>query len=1035
MFLPLKLGIASFVKGAANAADEMLDWKAKSDDQKAKDAREAAAAKMKLSNARIEHLWKMRTQSEHEYNQSQKKQQYNIGPFGFMSEDKRNSKGWTNIALNTFNASFDAKGGNDRVNGWYESLSEPQQQSFGAHLAKLLNMWRQGTAQKLQTGTRLKNDKVIGGAQQLVYADPQIAFANTFRWFQNKFPKQASSLLKAMGQQDQAGKTTRPPVDAANDPETKIIAGLPKVDKNNPNGQFVKRALGSIATNRSFYNAGLPGVPNPKKPISHFDNNWINWGARTITLINPQTSAPQRVSYARILDGTKTSLGKSRMADTIVSRYYFKISEPGLELESPNADGSIPSQATWGSEAREITEGIRNFYIPADFRRSVVIQTAQVNAVNNASYGKGSVTNRTSGSIEEFNKEFKSKTSVTKKDFENYRNRYDASIKVMGYLGQMRRIIRSGDADLSWWGNTKSAIASTLGVFDNILSDLDRWTSDENGDSKSTYMTLRDNAARHLDDYRTGSYTDKIAQKSAVLKSVAALAAFAMAQITQNNTDKISNKDIEIMQEKVLSMTGPREAQIAVINSLMRDMAVIRLAHAGYSDHSSTDSAARTYHNFGAANWQRNLILNSDKGTILKLLNSPEVRDEWIRKRNKRIGLPGVNSASSQTTIGFQELDEHLRKGVPENNVNVISTYSGRQFGEAKTIRGKILRELHVGHTTYIEGMAEEGVVVGARPATYMFDTQLTEDKDAFTNTLKAASWNLVNTINPDRSSTVSVYNISGLGHIAIAATEGEGKGRTLTVFTSEVGQILFINRDDIEQAISTSGTGAKQTRRPVPNGGANIKKLVPPNKNLTKGTTTYAGGKYVGELSNGIMHGQGTWTHPKGNKFVGEFRDGKPHGQGTATWADGNRYVGEFRDGTMHGQGTKTYADGRVEEGIWKNGEFQSAGSDTPPQSSRARPPSTTFAIKPLRPEASAPAPEPAVSAPASSASVPTPSREASTVRRSERQIRAINAEIENFKNQLTAQTDKNSPESMRLKKNITERQKILDQNKRAGN
>ena len=1011
MFLPLKLGIAASVKGAANAADEMLDWKAKSDNEKAKDARKATAEKMKLSNARIEHLWKMQKESEYKYAQSQKRQQYTIGPFGFMSEDKRNSKGWTNIALNTFNASFDTKGGNDRVNGWYESLNEPQQQLFGAHLAKLLNMWRQGTAQKLQTGTQLKNDKVIGGAQQLVYADPQIEFANTFMWFKNKFPRQAKSLLKAMGRDDQAGKTTRSPVDAANSPETKIRASLPKVDRNNPNGQFVKRALNSIATNRSLYNAGLPGVPNPDQPISHLDNNWINWGARTITLPNPQTSAPQRVSYARILDGTKTSLDKSRMADIVVSRYYSKISESGLELESPNANGSSPFQATWSSEARKITEGIRNFYIPSDFRPSVVTQTAQANAVNNASYGTGSVTSRTSGSIEEFNKEFKSKTSVTKKDFENYRNKYDASIKVMGYLGQMRRIIRSGDADLSWWGNTKSAIANTLGVFDDILTDLGRWKSDEYGDPKSTYMTLRDNAARHLDDYRTGSYTDKIAQKSAVLKSVAALAAFAMAQITQNNTDKISNKDIEIMQEKVLSMTGPRKAQIAVINSLMRDMAVIRLAHAGYSDISPTDSAERMYHNFGAANWQRKLILNSDNGTILKLLNSPEITKEWLRKRDRRVGLPSSGDQSG-ILIGSNNLDEHLRKGVSQNRVNVIGTYSDGQFGQAKTIRGKILRELLIGHTTYVENFEINADTNVHAAATYMFDTQLTEDKDAFKNTLIAASWNLVNTINPDlRPGLVSVYNISGLGHIAITATEGKDKGRTLKVFTSKVGQIFFTHRNDIEQVISTWGNiGAEQTRSPVPNKGANIKKLVPQNKNVTEGTLTDDLGKYVGGLRNGKMHGQGTYTYTVepliGAKYVGGYRNGQWHGRGTYTHADGTRYVGEWDDGAQHGQGILYHADGTVDKkGIWKDGKFV-PGNPSPP-------------------------PHPA---PSSSAPVPALSRERG-VRRSERQIRGITAKIENLKNQLTARTDKNSPESMRLKKNITELQKILDQNKRAGN
>ena len=35
--------------------------------------------------------------------------------------------------------------------------------------------------------------------------------------------------------------------------------------------------------------------------------------------------------------------------------------------------------------------------------------------------------------------------------------------------------------------------------------------------------------------------------------------------------------------------------------------------------------------------------------------------------------------------------------------------------------------------------------------------------------------------------------------------------------------------------------------------------------------------GKYSGEVNNGILHGQGTYTYKSGRKRVGEFRKGKP--------------------------------------------------------------------------------------------------------------------------------------------------------------
>ena len=55
----------------------------------------------------------------------------------------------------------------------------------------------------------------------------------------------------------------------------------------------------------------------------------------------------------------------------------------------------------------------------------------------------------------------------------------------------------------------------------------------------------------------------------------------------------------------------------------------------------------------------------------------------------------------------------------------------------------------------------------------------------------------------------------------------------------------------------------------------------------------------------------------------MGELRDGKMLGQGTFTWANGDTYVGEFLDSNRNGQGTKTDADGTVKKGIWKDGKL----------------------------------------------------------------------------------------------------------------
>jgi hypothetical protein len=90
------------------------------------------------------------------------------------------------------------------------------------------------------------------------------------------------------------------------------------------------------------------------------------------------------------------------------------------------------------------------------------------------------------------------------------------------------------------------------------------------------------------------------------------------------------------------------------------------------------------------------------------------------------------------------------------------------------------------------------------------------------------------------------------------------------------------------------------------------------------QGTLTLPDGrKYVGGFKDGVAHGQGTYTWPSGEKYVGEFKDNKSHGQGTHTWPDGQKYVGEFKDNKFHGQGTLTGPFGAKYVGLFANGQY----------------------------------------------------------------------------------------------------------------
>ena len=80
---------------------------------------------------------------------------------------------------------------------------------------------------------------------------------------------------------------------------------------------------------------------------------------------------------------------------------------------------------------------------------------------------------------------------------------------------------------------------------------------------------------------------------------------------------------------------------------------------------------------------------------------------------------------------------------------------------------------------------------------------------------------------------------------------------------------------------------------------------------------------KYVGEISNGVPNGQGTYTFFEGHKYVGEFKDGEMNGKGIFKWSNGDRFEGEFSNGFKNRKGTFYFFQyGRKGIGEWKNGK-----------------------------------------------------------------------------------------------------------------
>jgi len=66
-------------------------------------------------------------------------------------------------------------------------------------------------------------------------------------------------------------------------------------------------------------------------------------------------------------------------------------------------------------------------------------------------------------------------------------------------------------------------------------------------------------------------------------------------------------------------------------------------------------------------------------------------------------------------------------------------------------------------------------------------------------------------------------------------------------------------------------------------------------------------GGRYRGDLVNGLLQGQGRVDYPNGSWYAGQFDKGQWHGTGEWHGSNGEVYRGHFQQGLFHGQGSLT--------------------------------------------------------------------------------------------------------------------------------
>lgn len=96
---------------------------------------------------------------------------------------------------------------------------------------------------------------------------------------------------------------------------------------------------------------------------------------------------------------------------------------------------------------------------------------------------------------------------------------------------------------------------------------------------------------------------------------------------------------------------------------------------------------------------------------------------------------------------------------------------------------------------------------------------------------------------------------------------------------------------------------------------------LLPPDARLPDG------GRYRGEVVNGLLQGQGRIDYPNGNWYAGTFKDGQWHGQGEWHGSNGEVYRGQFAEGLFQGLGDLT-TPGSHYAGTFKHGRRDGEGT-----------------------------------------------------------------------------------------------------------
>ena len=595
MVLPF---IAAFAKGAAEGAEEMLD-------QAALNRYEVASA---LKQAALDNP------------------PGSIGPFTFKTSNKPGSYDYGQQQLNNLNAALGTQEGQAQFAAWV-AQNDPSGNTIRREIIDAQRRWATQNQKTIRTGDG-KPDAIISPSFSKTYPHIFNFVHGTQATLQAEMEGKPSGATLELLKRESKKRGFILPYNGDTSWATGMNLFPEAPPPSLPSGPLVTPAYtagtealtGTLELKRK---AGMPSriAINPSASIDDPSNADLKPVVEQINYGTPEN--PLYTSMARVLNEKNNTLASEKVA---VANFKW------------NSLSQMPRKSQV-AEVSRITDQIHLAHVERNFKPASV-SMKQI-AITPGQGSAGIVYDADAAMIDEnsrdiFRKQIEDKNSAIAKQLEMRRYQYDANLKLVNITTVLLEYLENGVGN-NMYDSFKKQIDGIGKILFEVKDDLF-----EDSESRNKYRNIE----KEINSLTVDS--DDIAVYAALER----LTAFAMAQIVQNKTDKISNKDVDEMKE-ILGGPFRSKAQAFAVIAKFRSMALKSLARVGGFAGRTGARGVQSYEDYSAANAQYELFNKI----------SPS-----IRNANSAMGYM-QNSTTNMDSYG--SAGSFKLGGVPQNQMQI----------------------------------------------------------------------------------------------------------------------------------------------------------------------------------------------------------------------------------------------------------------------------------------------------------------------------------------------------------------------------